>query len=161
MTDRREEIIRQLKQNGDDTVVFFRSLSKNQLDLVVYDDEPGWTPRQVLAHLVTIEKSMHWVFQNILEGGPGSPENFDIDRFNRTQPRKLDGLPLEEVIRRFRVVRDETVRIVARMEEEDLGREGRHAFHGPGKLERFIHWAHEHAAIHLDDIRKVMVTDRP
>jgi hypothetical protein len=108
---------------------------------------------------VTIENSMHWVFRNILDGGPGSPETFDIDRFNRTQPRKLDGLPLEEVIRRFQAVRDETVTIVTRMAEVDLDREGRHAFHGPGKLERFIQWAYEHAAIHLEDTRKVVKAD--
>lgn len=42
------------------------------------------------------------------------------------------------------------------MKDEDLDREGRHAFHGHGKLERFIVWAYEHASLHLDDIRKLL-----
>jgi hypothetical protein len=38
----------------------------------------------------------------------------------------------------------------------DLDREGRHAFHGPGKPERFIVWANEHARLHLADIQKIL-----
>lgn len=42
------------------------------------------------------------------------------------------------------------------MTEADLDREGRHAFHGHGKLERFIRWAREHADLHMSDVRRVM-----
>jgi hypothetical protein len=42
------------------------------------------------------------------------------------------------------------------MQEEDLDREGMHAFHGKGKLDRFIRWAYEHARLHEDDIREVL-----
>ena len=47
-------------------------------------------------------------------------------------------------------------RIVREMKEEDLDREGMHAFHGKGKLDRFIRWAYEHARIHKEDVRKVL-----
>jgi hypothetical protein len=100
---------------------------------------------------------MQWLFKDILAGGPGSPEDFDVDRFNRSQPRKLDGLSMEELIGRFRSVRRATVDIVREMDEKDLDREGRHAFHGHGRLERFVVWAYEHARLHLDDIRKVLI----
>jgi hypothetical protein len=30
------------------------------------------------------------------------------------------------------------------------------AFHGQGKLERFIVWAYEHARLHMDDIWKIL-----
>jgi hypothetical protein len=112
--------------------------------------------RQVLAHFITIEKTMQWLFKDILAGGPGSPEDFDVNRFNRSQPQKLDVLSMEELFERFRSVRGATIDIVKGMEDKDLDREGRHAFHGHGKLERFIVWAYEHARLHLDDIRKVL-----
>jgi len=38
--------------------------------------------------------------------------------------------------------------------DADFDREGRHAFHGHGKLERFIQWVYEHVHIHMDDIHK-------
>jgi hypothetical protein len=40
------------------------------------------------------------------------------------------------------------------MSDADFDREGRHAFHGHGKLERFIRWTYEHVNLHLDDIRQ-------
>jgi len=53
-------------------------------------------------------------------------------------------------------VRQETIRIVREMREDDLDREGLYAFHGHGRLDRFIRWAYEHVRIHEDDIRKVL-----
>jgi hypothetical protein len=99
---------------------------------------------------------MQWVFEDILQGGPGSPEDFDVDRFNRSQPQKLSGLAVEELIERFSAVRGKTIDLVASMSEEDLDRKGRHAYHGPGTLERFVRWAYEHAEEHEADIRKAL-----
>jgi hypothetical protein len=154
MADRRNDIITELEKSLEDSIAFFRSLSPDQLSFQVYQDGAMWTVKQVLAHFITIERSMHWLFNNILSGGSGSAEDFDVDRFNRTQPKKLDGLTLEELIQQFKSVREGTIAIVRDMAENDLDREGRHAFHGHGKLERFIRWAYEHARIHEDDIRE-------
>ena len=99
---------------------------------------------------------MQWLFTNILGGGAGAPPDFDIERFNRSQPKKLFSLNLEELIQQFRLVREATIAIVQDMDETDLDREGLHAFHGHGKLERFIRWAYEHQRIHEDEIRQVL-----
>ena len=112
--------------------------------------------QQVLAHFTAIERSMQSLFRNILAGGPGAPPDFDFERYNRSQTGKYDGLTLDELIERFRAVRQETIRIVREMQEEDLDREGMHAFHGHGQLDRFIRWAYEHVRIHEDDIRKAL-----
>ncbi|MDH3802828.1 MAG: DinB family protein, partial [Deltaproteobacteria bacterium] len=76
--------------------------------------------------------------------------------FNRTQTSKLDELTLDELISQFRAVREDTISIVRELSEEDLDREGLHAFHGHGKLERFIRWAYEHARIHENEIRQAL-----
>lgn len=99
---------------------------------------------------------MHNLFRNILADGPGDSGQFDIERFNRSQPAKLDGLPIAQVIARFRDVRAETVAIVAGMSEQDLERTGSHPFHGHGRLERFVRWAYEHAELHEADVRRVL-----
>jgi hypothetical protein len=92
----------------------------------------------------------------MLSGGSGSPKDFDIDKFNRTQPMKFYGLAVDELIEQFKSVRQDTISIVSGMDENDLDREGLHAFHGHGRLERFIRWAYEHVRIHENDIRKVL-----
>ena len=156
MEKRLDRIISELRNNQEEIIFFFKRLTPGQLGMPVYPEDPGWTVQQVLAHFITIEGAMQWLFKDILAGGPGTPEDFDLDRFNRTQPRKLDGLSLDELLEKFRTVRQETIAIVAGMEDKDLDREGRHAFHGHGKLERFIVWAYEHARLHLADIRKIL-----
>ena len=156
MTDQRTEIIASLEEGLKKTLAFFRSLTPEQLEAQVYHEEVTWTARQVLAHLVTIERSMQWLFRDMLAGGPGTPPDFDVDRFNRTQPQKLDGLTFDELAEQFSNVRRETIAIVETMSDKDLAREGVHAFHGPGTLERFIRWAYEHAHLHEADVRRVL-----
>ncbi len=159
--DRRKEIIDDLEKGLERSVGFFTGLSPGQLSRKVYQDGAKWTAQQVVAHFITIERSMHWLFKNILSGGEGSPKDFDVDRYNASQTRKFDGVPLEELIDQFRQVRQETIGIVATMSESDLDREGRHAFHGYGRLERFIRWAYEHAALHEDEIREALRQQPP
>jgi len=154
MTDRRADIIAELEKGLEATIGLFQSFTPDELAVTVYDEEPGWTVKQVLAHFITIEKSMHWLFHNMLAGGPGSPEDFDVDRFNRTQPQKLDGLDLEALIRQYHTVRQGTITIVREMSASDLNRKGRHPFHGQDTLERFIRWAYEHVRLHEVDIRE-------
>lgn len=156
MTDRRTEIIAELEENLKNSISFFKSLSDDELSVQVYTDGAKWTVKQVLAHFITIERSMHWLFKDILSGGSGSPDDFDVDRFNLTQTRKLDGLTVQELIEQFKSVREDTIAIVSGMTEQDFNREGMHAFHGHGKLERFIKWAFEHVGIHEEDIRKAL-----
>jgi hypothetical protein len=42
------------------------------------------------------------------------------------------------------------------MKEDDLDREGMHAFCGKETLEGFIRWAYEHMRLHEGDIREVL-----
>ncbi len=154
--DRRKEIIDTLEKGLERSVTFFTGLTPDQLSRQVYQDGAKWTAQQVVAHFITIERSMQWLFKDILAGGKGSPGDFDVDRYNASQTRKFDGVPLDELIDQFRQVRQETIGIVAAMSESDLDREGRHAFHGHGRLEQFVRWAYEHAEIHEDEIREAL-----
>ena len=155
MSERKKDILEKLQNQGDACSARFRALTSDQLSVQVYED-PDWKVKDVLAHLVTIEKSMQWVFTNMLAGGSGSPEDFDVERFNRSQPKKLENLSVEALIERFSSVRRRTVELVAQMTDADLDREGRHAYHGHGTLERFVRWAYEHAEAHEEDVRKAL-----
>jgi len=156
MKNRRAAIAAELERGLAESVSFFKSLSPDELRTQVYQDGAQWTVQQILAHFIAIERSMQWLFKDILAGGRGAPPDFDLNRYNQTQTRKYDGLALDELIERFRAVRQETIRVVQGMNEEDLDREGVHAFHGKGTLDRFIRWAYEHARLHEDDIHEAL-----
>ena len=154
MVDRQSDIIIRLETNLAETVAYFRALTPEDLDRRIYQEDTAWTVKLVLAHFITIEKSMQWLFNNILAGGPGSPKNFDIDRFNRTQPQKLAGRSFEELIRQLETVRAGSLSIVNDMPPEDLDRKVWHVFHAQVTLESFVRWAYDHVNIHIPDIRK-------
>ena len=154
--DRRGEIIATLEKGVERSIAFFKSLTPDQLAEEIYQDGARWTARQVVAHFIAIERSMQWLFNNMLSGGEGAPADFDVDRYNQSQTRKFDDLPLHGLIERLQRVRRETIDIVSAMSESDLDREGRHAFHGHGKLERFIRWADEHMQIHEEEIKAAL-----
>jgi hypothetical protein len=156
MIDRRSDIISELEKSLNALIALYRSLKPEELNLKVYQDGESWTVIQVLAHLITIERSMQWLFNNILSGGPGASPDFDIEKFNRSQPKKLFKSDLDDLIQQFHAVRETTISIVRNMDENDLDREGLHAYHGHGKLERFIRWAYEHQRIHEDEMRQVL-----
>jgi len=96
--DRKNEIAGELKKGLYDTVALFRSLSPAELRTQLYADGAQWTVQQVLAHFVAIERSMHWLFRNILAGGPGAPPDFDFERYNRSQTGKYAGLTIDELM---------------------------------------------------------------
>jgi hypothetical protein len=81
MVDRRTDMTQALEKGAARTITFFKTLPPADLDRSVYVDDVHWTVRQVLAHFITIEKSMQWLFRNMLTGGPGSPQDFDLGRF--------------------------------------------------------------------------------
>lgn len=153
---RKEDIIRNLKGNRQEVVNFFGELGETQLEIQVYDHGAEWNVGQVLAHLITIEYSMQKLFENLLEGGDGAPADFDLERYNRSQPKKLDHLSREELIERFSKIRAKTIAMVNNMTETDLDRTGRHPYHGQGTLERFVRWAYEHAEHHIEVIEETL-----
>jgi hypothetical protein len=156
MQPRQADILQNLEQGLRASTQLFADLDEEQLALKVYSDGLQWTVAQVLAHLVAIEQSMQHLFESILQGGPGSPKEFDIERFNRSQTKKLEGHSQAVLLERLSQVRSRTKAMVAEMSDADLDRQGFHAFHGHGRLERFIRWAYEHAALHEADIRKAL-----
>ena len=70
MADRRTDIIGELEKGCEDSITFFKSMTPEELTVQVYQDGAKWTAKQVLAHLITIEGSMQWLFKNISSGEP-------------------------------------------------------------------------------------------
>src|SRR5688500_731232 len=116
MDRRRQQINAQLRQAELDTLMLFGSLSSVDQQAHVHGEgDAAWRARDLLAHFVTIERSMHALFRNLIEGGAGAPDDFDLDRFNRSQVAKLADTELNTLLRDFSMVRAETIRIVEAM----------------------------------------------
>ena len=130
------------------TLEFFRALTPGQLEQAVYTDGSVWSVRALLSHFVASEWAMRRLMENILDGGAGTPEDFDIDRYNERKVSQLKDSPVEELLQQFSELRIASASLVARMSPEDLRRTGRHPFLGMTDLEEIIKLLYRHLQIH-------------
>jgi hypothetical protein len=93
MTNRGTVIIAELKKNLDHSVALFKSLSPDELNTQVYQDGAQWTTQLVLAHFITIEHSMQWLFKNILAGDLMSNALTAPSLKNWTEKRSMSSSP--------------------------------------------------------------------
>jgi hypothetical protein len=156
MADTSEHLADRLRHEGQKTLEFFGDLTPEQWDLAVYTDGASWAVHQVMAHFVATEIGIALLVKNILAGGPGSPEDFNLNEYNERRVAKLTDLSAAELMRRFAENREASAKLVAGMTQADLQRAGRHPFLGVAPLEGIIKMMYRHNQIHQREIRKIL-----
>jgi uncharacterized damage-inducible protein DinB len=154
MAETPQRLVERLSDEGRKSVDFFKDLSPDQWEHPVYSEGSCWSVRQVLAHFVSAERAFGRLIQDVLDGGEGAPEGFDIDRFNEGQVSKMGGLSPRDLLTKFEESRQASVELVERMQTADLSRVGRHPFLGQAALGDIIKLLYRHNQIHQRDIRK-------
>jgi hypothetical protein len=126
-----------LGTEGERIAASFAALTGDQWGQVVYTEGAEWKVRDVLAHFVSVEKSILKLFENIRSGGGGTSEDFSVDRFNAEQVSKL-----------------------AEISPSDLQKRGRHPFLGVTTLGEMIKMVYRHNQIHLRKLRQLSALGR-
>lgn len=154
--DTPQSLADRLLEDGQKTSLFFENLSPEQWQTVVYMEGSHWTIRQVLAHFVSSEVSFNRLLENILAGGAGTPEDFDIDVYNERKVAQLHNSTVDELLRQYRQARQSNVTLVSGLSPQDLTRQGRHPFLGVAPLTDMIKLIYRHNQIHLRDVRRLL-----
>lgn len=156
MRKKAEWLSQNLLEEGEKTVEFFRSLPPAIMNRELYPDGTRWRVEQIMAHFLATEIAIFELVCLILDGYPGTPENFELNRFNEKQIAELAGIPVDELIDRFLVQRQSNARMVAEFTDEQLSVEGRHPFLGIAQVEDILKLLYRHNQIHRRDIRRLM-----
>ena len=154
MPDTPDFLARRLRRDGKKMTAYFDGLDDDAWMQTVYTEGSKWSVRNVLAHFVTSEQAFLKLFANILEGGSGASEDFDVDRYNARQQEKTEALIPEDLLIQYQEVRAAMVAWVETLVEDDLEKEGRHPFLGETTLAEMIKLVYRHNQIHYRDIRK-------
>ncbi len=154
MTDKTEHLVDRLLIERQKSLDYFNTLSPDDWDHTIYAEGSCWTVLQVLAHFVSAEEGFHRLIVDILNGGSGSPEDFDLERYNERKVNDLNGIPASDLMQRFSDLRQGTVKLVAGMQSNDLEKQGRHPFLGVAPLSDIIKLIYRHNQIHIREIRK-------
>ena len=150
------ELAKKLKTEGEKFATFFSDLNDDQWKIEVYTEGTMWTIRNILSHFVTSERGLVKLFEQIRQGGPGSPEDFSIDRYNARQQEKTKDLTSVELLEHYKSVRANSIDWVSSLQDSELEIEGRHPFLLETTLREMIKMLYIHNQMHYRDLRKVL-----
>jgi hypothetical protein len=156
MADTPTHLAERLRNEGEKTQEFFRVLTPAQWEQTVYTDGSIWSVRTIFSHFVATEASITRLIESILAGGPGSPEDFNLNAYNERKVNQLKETSPEELLQRFRELRIVSANLVAQMSQADLAKRGRHPHLGLTTLEEIIKLLYLHLQIHQRDIRRAL-----
>ena len=156
MVDTPALLANRLTQEGDKTIAFFRVISPSGWDQLVYNEGAKWNVQHILAHFVTTEKAVSILTTDIMAGGSGAPDNFDINSFNEKEVVALKNLSPEDLLNRLSALRLTNIRIVSGINPGDLVKTGKHPYFGSAALIDIIKLLYRHHQIHIRDIRRVL-----
>lgn len=154
----KDELIAELRENGEEVVAAFRAVSPEKWDEGRY--EGGWNARQILAHVAAIE----WTYARLVDlakapetGGSGesrsAPPTGGMDGYNARQVEKRADATVEELIAEFERNRAATIASVDAADEAIFGQLVRSAGGREGTLAQvFREVAIGHVRGHARDV---------
>lgn len=150
------ELAEKLMTEGDKIVSIFSNLTDDQWQMEVYTEGTTWTMRNVLSHLVTSERGLLKLFEQIRQGGAGAADDFSIDRYNAAmQARTKDATP-QELLGQYKQVRAHAVDWVSSLQEPELEITGRHPFLGQTVIREMIKMLYIHNLTHYRDMKRAL-----
>ena len=150
------ELAEKLKSEGEKMVSIFNGLSEDQWNQEVYTEGTTWTIRNVLSHFVTSERGLVKLFEQIRQGGTGSPDDFSIDRYNASMQERTKEFSSQELLGQYRQVRANTVTWISGLQPSDLDITGRHPFLGQTQLREMVKMLYIHNLTHYRDMKKAL-----
>ena len=150
------ELAAKLEAEGERLIQFFSDLPDAQWQTEVYTEATTWSVRNVLAHFVTSERGLVKLFEQIRQGGAGSPDDFSIDRYNDAQQRKTREMTPAELLEQYRSVRAESIEWVTGLKDAELEIKGRHPFLGETVIREMIKMFYIHNQLHYRDMKKAL-----
>ena len=157
MIDTPSFLAERLRVEGEKTIANFSSLDDDKWNIPVYTENTTWTVRNILVHIITAEQGFIQLFKDVLAGGKGAREDFDIDRFNAGQQARMQDVSPRDLVVLFSNVRSEMIALVSGLTQDELLLKGRHPFLGPTTLSEMIKMVYRHDQIHHRDMRKAIV----
>jgi hypothetical protein len=150
---RADALAARLEKGRQKTFEIFDALTPEQWQQTLYSDPP-WQVRHLLPHFVSTEDQLLALAQNIAEGGPGAPPDFDYDAFNATEQNRLEGLTLPELRDMLDQARGRTIAWVRTLDATRLERIGHHPVLGQINVETLILSIYGHQLLHMRELSR-------
>ena len=150
------ELAEKLKLEGEKIYSIFSDFTDNQWNAEVYTEGTTWTIRNILSHLVTSERGLIKLFEQIRQGGEGSSLDFSIDRYNASMQARSKDLSVVELLNQYKEIRANSIAWISSLKDDELEIMGRHPFLGLTTIREMIKMLYIHNQTHYRDMKKVL-----
>lgn len=147
-----EALLGRLEKGHQKTHEFFTGLTPEEWQQPVFA-EPGWTVRDLLAHFVSAEEMFVTVVRDVLAGGVGIPEGFDLNAFNADEQQRFVGQSPQALLAVLDQARQRTIDWVRTLDESQLDIIGRHPTLGDVTLETTLLSIYGHQLLHMQELK--------
>lgn len=155
INSRLEQLAQRMAESGEKTADFFRAIPPDKLTTQIYTDGSAWNIAQILYHFIDAECELRQVVIDVLAGGEGAPEGYDVIAHNERRVAKMDDdWTLEKLLDAFTEARKATLAAFASASESDLDRMGRHPMLGMRPLDELIKLIYLHNKAHQREIQQ-------
>ena len=163
MSDRKQAIADSMRNSHAATWPVLSSLTEAELRLPVFGDgEAMWSIGDLVGHLADAEPGLLGQVRRLLAGKSTVPDDFDLDRWNRSAVRRSRGRPLQELLEHIPKAHQEALTTLEATGEGSLDRSGRHASGEVLTVEGFFRRMADHRRDHTADIQQALKSkDRP
>lgn len=161
VSDKKKSLIESAETTRAKVLSVIESATDEQLQTKVSSHDEAWTILEVAKHLYVSEDGMVKLMQQIKNHKdpniiPGVPTDFDRDRYNKRQVQKLEQLNKEDILTKLNESRDNFVKFVETLSEQDFNKKGRHASLKVLSIEEIIKIIPEHEIEHLAKIENAL-----
>ncbi len=152
---RLETLIARLEKGHRKTLETLSQLSPEGWQQIIYHEQ-DWTVQDLLAHFVAAENYLRDVAQNVAAGGPGAPQDFDLDAINERARAQLADRSPQQLLADLDQARQRTLVLVRTLDDGQLHNTGRHPGLGGVNLETMILSLYGHQLLHMRDLQARM-----
>lgn len=153
---RKATMVKKLKETREAFFELAYRLEEADWTQPIYTHGETWSAGDVLRHLTDAESGMLGTMRNILKGGGGVPEDFDVDRWNRSRVAKAKEKTPSDLLAQMEENREELLAFIDELEPEDLDKEGRHASLRIMSIEEILHQIADHERQHMADLEQAL-----
>lgn len=123
--------------------------------------EVEWSVRDVLAHLADAERGLLGQIRRLLVGEPTVPDDFDLNRWNRSAVRKRAGQSHQEILGDLEQAHQNVLTALSQVDSSQLDRVGRHPSGRLLTVDGYFRRMADHRREHTADIHRAVQLPGP
>ena len=154
MNDRKRQLQDEIGAARDEVLRIASGLSAEQFDRLTTNE--GWSVRDTLAHLSSIEARLRSMWQHALDGRAWPAEDSSVDAYNERCVAERRSWTPQAIVAELEQSGRETASFLDRLGPADLERQWNHPTRGTVTIETLVQIIPRHLRAHGEELRAAL-----